>query len=204
MNAYYMDYKDQLVLTGEINDVGAYNRTNVSKSYRTGIEVEFATRILKQLTWNANVTYSKNKTEEFTEYIDDYDIGVQIATVHNNKDIAFSPSIIAGSELVFVPVKNFSIAFITKYVGVQYLDNTSNLSRSIDAYLVNDMRLSYSIKSKLFKEIAFTAMVNNLFIESYVSNGYTFSYKYGGFNTTENYYYPQAGRYYLGGVTIKF
>ena len=204
VNAYYMDYKDQLVLTGEINDVGAYNRANVSKSYRTGIELEFAARIIKQLTWNANVAYSKNKIEEFTEYIDDYDNGIQIATVHQNKDIAFSPSIIAGSEMVFVPFKNFSIAFLTKYVGVQYLDNTSDLSRSIDAYLVNDMRLAYSIKSKLFKEIALTAMVNNLFSESYVSNGYTFSYKYGGFATTESYYYPQASRYYLGGVTIKF
>lgn len=204
MNVYYMDYKNQLVLTGEINDVGAYNRTNVSKSYRTGIELEFAARILKQLTWNANVTYSKNKIEEFTEYNDDYDIGGQIATVHQNKDIAFSPSLIAGSELVFVPFKNLSIAFLTKYVGVQYLDNTSDLSRSIDAYLVNDLRLSYSIKSKLFKEIALTAMVNNLLSESYVSNGYTFSYKYGGFTTTENYYYPQAGSYYLGGMTIKF
>ena len=106
--------------------------------------------------------------------------------------------------MVFVPVKNFSLAFLTKYVGIQYLDNTSDATRSLDPYLVNDVRLSYSIKSKLFKEIALTAMVNNLFSESYASNGYTFSYKYGGFATTESYYYPQASRYYLGGVTIKF
>ncbi|MCW3072666.1 MAG: TonB-dependent receptor [Bacteroidetes bacterium] len=204
LNAYYMDYKNQLVLTGEINDVGAYNRTNVAKSYREGIEAELGVKILKSLSWTANITLSKNKIKDFKEYIDNYDSTAQSVIVYKESDIAFSPSVIAGSTITFEPVKNLRFSFISKYVGRQYLDNTSNEERRLDAFFVNDLRINYSIKTKLIPEIGFTLAINNLFGEQYESNGYTWGYIAGGKHTVENFYFPQAGTNYLAGFTLKF
>lgn len=204
LNLYYMDYKNQLVLTGEINDVGAYNRTNVAKSYREGIEAELGIKLLKSLTWNANITFSKNKIKGFKEYIDNYDSTAQSVIVYNESDIAFSPNIIAGSVLCFEPVKNLKFSFISKYVGKQYLDNTSNEERRLDAFFVNDLRINYSFKTKLIPEIGFALTLNNLFGEQYESNGYTWGYIAGGKHIVENFYYPQAGINYLAGLTLKF
>jgi iron complex outermembrane receptor protein len=204
LNAYYMDYKNQLVLTGEINDVGAYNRTNVAKSFREGIEAELGIQLLKWLSWNANITVSKNKIKDFKEYIDNYDSTAQSVIIYKESDIAFSPSIIAASTLTFEPVKNLKFSFISKYVGKQYLDNTSNEERRLDAFFVNDLRINYSIHTKYISEIGFTLAINNLFGEEYESNGYTWGYIAGGKHTVENFYFPQAGRNYLAGITLKF
>jgi iron complex outermembrane receptor protein len=204
LNAYYMMYKNQLVLTGEINDVGAYNRSNVDDSYRAGIEAEFGWKIFEQLEWAGNVTLSRNKIKNFVEYIDDYDTYTQIAKEYAETDIAFSPNIVASSIISFSPVKSMEMSLFTKYVGKQYLDNTSNDSRKIDPYLTNDLRASYSIKLKKMREIGITFIANNIFNELYESNGYTFSYIYGGEFITENYYYPQAEFNWLAGVSLKF
>ncbi|MCW3103637.1 MAG: TonB-dependent receptor [Bacteroidetes bacterium] len=204
LNAYYMDYRNQLVLTGEINDVGAYNRTNVARSYREGIEAEFGLKILKSLSWNANITLSKNKIKNFKEFIDNYDSTAQSVIIYKESDIAFSPSVIAGSTITFEPVKNLKFSFISKYVGKQYLDNTSNEERRLDAFFVNDLRINYSVKTKFIPEIGFTLAVNNLFGEQYESNGYTWGYIAGGKHTVENFYFPQAGTNYLAGLTLKF
>ena len=204
LNFYYMEYRNQLVLTGEINDVGAYNRANVDNSYRAGMEAELGIKILKNLTWNANLTLSKNKILNFEEFVDNYDSTAQRINNYPETDIAFSPSVIAGSTFTYEPIQHLKISFISKYVSDQYLDNTSNKTRKLDAFFVNDIRINYTIKTKHIREIGFTFALNNLFSERYESNGYTYGYIYGGMHTVENFYYPQAGLNFMGGLSLKF
>ncbi|MES2590286.1 MAG: TonB-dependent receptor [Bacteroidota bacterium] len=204
LNVYSMNYKNQLVLTGEINDVGAYNRANVAKSYRQGVEAIFGVRIVKSLNWNMNATFSQNKIENYEEFVDDYDNGGQQKNTYSKTDIAFSPNVIAGSTLTFEPVKNLKFSFISKYVGAQFLDNTSTATRKLDAFFVNDLRINYSFKTKYIREIGIIVAVNNLFSEKYESNGYTWGYIYGGQRIAENFYYPQAGVNYMAGLSFKF
>ncbi len=208
LNYYAMKYNNQLVLTGQVNDVGAYTRTNVPNSYRQGLEAELGIKIFKQLTWNVNATYSENKVEQFNEFMDEYDevynyIG-QRQNTYAKTDIAFSPDLIAGSTLVLEPVRNLKFSFISKYVGKQFLDNTSDEARKLNAYFVNDFRINYTVKTRLLREIGFTLSVNNLFSEKYESNGYTYSYVYAGKPITENFYFPQAGLNFMSGITLKF
>jgi iron complex outermembrane receptor protein len=202
-NLYSMIYKDQLVLTGKINDVGAYTRSNVADSYRNGLELDVAAKISNKLTWGITAALSQNKVKNFTEYIDDYDKGGQVINNYSKTNLAFSPAFVGGSTLAFKPFKKVEIAFISKYVGKQYLDNTSNEARKLNAFFVNNIRLSYDLKVKGVKNIGFGLLVNNIFNELYVSNGYTYSYISGG-PVTENYYYPQAETNFLASVNLKF
>lgn len=218
VNFYYMDYNDQLVLTGELDDVGNGVRQNVSKSYRAGIEILAAYKISKQFRIDANATFSKNKIKNFDYLVYDtqYDSNtydevsyLPVITQYKNTDIAFSPETIVGSCLTFSPIENLDFGFISKYVGKQYLDNTSTNSRSMKAYFVNNLSVSYKLKPKWIKEIDFNLLVNNIFDEKYVSNGYTYSYYYRPQGSTddaitENFYYPQAGINFLTGLTLKF
>ncbi|MGG7665866.1 TonB-dependent receptor [Dyadobacter sp. BHUBP1] len=203
-NYYLMSYKNQLVLTGQINDVGGSVRVNVPKSYRTGIELEGAVVFNNHLKWNANATFSQNKIKNFTEYIVDYDNGGYKTVDHGKSDISFSPNVIAGSQFTYSLRKNLELALLTKYVGKQYLDNTSTETRKLDAYLTNDIRLSWTIKPSWANEIGFNLLVNNVLDEQYESNGYTYGYMYGGALTQENFYFPQAGRNFLIGVNFRF
>ena len=209
VNYYYMHYNDQLVLTGEINDVGAYTRTNVDKSYRTGIELEGAIRVLRNLTWQANLTLGKSGILKFHEFADslssDYDWQDNvIINTYDDTPIAFSPEIIGSSVLTFEIFKSLSVSFISKYVGDQFLDNTANENRKLDAYLINDFRINFSRKLWKFNKIEAGFVIYNLFDEMYSSNGYTYSYFVGPDLITENFYYPQAGRNFMGSVTFKF
>ena len=209
VNYYLMNYKDQLILTGQINDVGAYNRANVAKSYRTGIEFEAGYLISKKVSLTGNITLSKNKINEFNEYVDNYDNydanGNMIQTVitHKNTDIAFSPSTIAAIGIMYEPIKNLDVTLQSKYVGKQYLDNTSNETKKLNSYYTSNLSINYTIKTWGFKEIKIGALVNNIFNYLYENNGYTFGYISGGKRITENYYYPQAGRNFLIRVTLK-
>lgn len=203
-NYYLMSYKNQLVLTGQINDVGGSVRVNVPKSYRTGIELEGAVVFNNHLKWNANATFSQNKIKNFTEYIVDYDNGGYKTVDHGKSDISFSPNVIVGSQFTYTLRKNLELALLTKYVGKQYLDNTSTETRKLDAYLTNDIRLSWTIKPSWANEIAFNLLVNNVLDEKYESNGYTYGYIAGGALTQENFYFPQAGRNFLIGVNFRF
>ncbi len=203
LNVYSMIYKNQLVLTGALNDIGSPIRQNVANSYRRGIEINGGLAILKNLKWQANATFSENKIEKYTDFISDYSDNSIIENKLENSDISFSPNLIVGSELTYEPIKNLSIAFISKYVSDQYLDNTSSDNKKLNAYLVHHGRLNYSIKNVLFKEINLSLLVNNLFDLKYSSNGYTYSYAYGNV-ITENFYYPQAGRNFLAGLSLKF
>lgn len=201
-NYYLMNYKDQLILTGEVNDVGAYIRDNVSKSYRMGIELEAGAMLGKKVSLSGNVTVSQNKIPSFTEYIDDYDNGGQIEIVHTNADLAFSPNIISSLAISYEPIKKLFFTFTSKYVGKQYLDNTSNDNRKLDAYFVSHLRADYAFKTKVFKEIKFGVAVNNIFNQLYANNGYTYGWYAGGAYARENFMYPQAGINFLGRLTL--
>jgi iron complex outermembrane receptor protein len=205
-NYYYMCYKDQLVLTGEINDVGGPIMVNVDKSFRTGIEFQLGVQIANNFQWNGNTTLSINKIKDFTEYIDDWDTWPteQIANDLGTTDIAFSPNMVANSQFVYSPGENFSIAFISSYVGKQYIDNTSNDDRVLDAYFVNNLKADYKFKTNLFEEITLHFMANNLFNHTYESNAWVYSYVYGGERYKMDGYYPQAGTQFMFGVDFKF
>lgn len=203
-NLYYMHYKDQLVLTGKINDVGAYTRTNIPTSYRAGIELQGQVRVTNWMNLGANLSLSENKIRNFTEYIDDYDNGGQQTKFYRKTDISFSPSAIGGASVTFIPVKNTEINLISKYVGRQYLDNTAQQSRSLDPYYLQDIRVSYLWKCKWVKEANIILQLNNVFNKKYEPNGYSFSYIYGGSLTTENFYYPMAGFNWMLGVNLRF
>jgi iron complex outermembrane receptor protein len=203
-NLYYMDYKNQLILTGEINDVGAYIRQNVPDSYRAGIELQAGIQLLENLEWSGNATFSRNKIEEYTYYLDNYDTGSQQSTTYSDTDIAFSPGFVGNSTLRF-NYEGFAASLNTKYVSKQYLDNTQTESRTLDPYLVNDLRLSYNWNTTpLLNTLEATLKVNNIFDEMYESNGYTYGYIAGGERQFFNYYYPQAGRNIMLQLSFNF
>lgn len=208
MNAYYMRYNNQLVLTGKVNDVGNYTRNNIKESSRSGIEFIAAYQPTKNVTIDGNLTMSMNKLAHFTEYTDSYDANYeyigQSMIEFKNTDIAFSPSVIAMGSVSWSPIKNLELRVIVKHVGKQYLDNTENASRSISAYSTVDTRIGYSIKNILFKEIRFDITLNNILDGLYESNGYTWGYYVDGSRTQENFYYPQAPFNVLGQMTVKF
>jgi iron complex outermembrane receptor protein len=204
---YYMRYKDQLVLTGMINDVGAYTRINVPNSYRMGIELQGGYVFADWLNVVANLTFSRNKIKAFTEYLDDYDanwewIGQHTVT-HQKTDIAFSPSVIGGATINILPVKNIELSFLSKYAGDQYLDNTQNEARKLNAFYTQDARAILTLKNKIFNEWNIIGQVNNVFDKKYEPNGYTYSYVLDGAITADNYYFPMAGTNFMIGVNIK-
>jgi iron complex outermembrane recepter protein len=188
-NYYLMNYTNQLVLTGQLNNVGSPIRANVGKSFRTGVELTGTIRVTGKLTWNVNVTKSVNKNIDYA--YDESDV-----TVKKNTDITLSPKWIAGSQLNWNAFKNFQATLMTKYVGKQFLDNTQSESKTLKDYMINDLRLSYSIHPKGIKEIGLGFLLNNMFDVTYSSNGYVYD------NT--GYYYPQAGRNFLAMLTLKF
>jgi iron complex outermembrane receptor protein len=202
-NFYYMNYKNQLVLTGQVNGVGEAIRVNVPKSYRAGLELSATVKLAEKWNLAANTTFSQNKIKNFTETVVNYDGDADKLNKFTKTDISFSPNLIAGGKLSFVPTKNVELAWLTKYVSKQFMDNTSDNNRSLDAFFVNDIRVSYSIKPKFVKELTFSLLVNNIFNHLYESNGYTYSYIYDKQVTTENFYYPQAGTNFLLAVKIR-
>jgi iron complex outermembrane receptor protein len=207
-NVYFMNYRNQLLLTGEINDVGAYIHSNVAKSYRLGVEVYGSYRLDNKLKLNGGITLSRNKIAQFNEYIDTYldtlPYYTQQVITHANSEMSFSPNITGNIGLDWMPIENLNIVWMTKLVGRQYLDNTGNINRSIDPFNFSNIQFNYSIFNKFCKEIQFGLMMNNALNQLYSNNGYTFSYAYSGQTTTENFYYPQAGRNFMVRVLLKF
>ena len=189
-NYYLMNYTNQLVLTGSLDNVGNPTRANVGKSYRTGVELSGVVRLNEKLIWNANATWSVNKNKGFV---------VDEANLYNKKNtsIILSPNWIAGSQLTWSAFHNFKTTLLTKYVGQQYLDNTETQSLMLEDYLINDVRFNYAFTPKGMKAIELSFLVNNLFDIKYSSNGATYG-------DGVPYYYPQAGRNYLAMVAIKF
>jgi iron complex outermembrane receptor protein len=201
---YYMNYKNQLVLNGNLNDVGAPLRINVPESYRLGWDSDIQIVLSSRWSFAANYTLSKNRIIGYSEVLYDYTNGFDIVTIPlGNTPISYSPSNIASGEVVFHPVKNISIAWISKYVSEQFLDNSGNSNRKLPAFHVHNTRLSYESKSDWCQHIRFTVLVNNILNRKYANNGYTYSYIYDEL-ITENFVFPQAGIHGFAGFEIRF
>lgn len=200
---YYMYYLNQLVLTGQINDVGAYTRTNVPHSYRLGIELQGGAVLDKWINVAGNFSVSRNKVSSFIEYIDNYDNGGQNEVAHKNTNISFSPSVVAGATINLLPIQNLEFSLLSKYVGKQFMDNSQSENRKLNAFFVQDIRANLTLKKVLFSEIHIIGQVNNLFNRKYEPNGYTYNYIYNNTLTTENGYYPMAGTNYMFGVNLR-
>ncbi len=219
VNLYHMKYENQLVLTGQINDVGAYRRANIDESYRKGIELEATYKLSDKMNWAGNMTLSENKIISHTEYVDNWDTWGQEKIDYENTDLAFSPTAIWASIFNYKVDKNISLDFISKYVGEQFIDNTSSDDRKLDDYLVNNLRLAYEWDSKIFKTAKLTLQVNNLLDNEYVSNAWVYRFVSDGYDPREydHYvnadsergynmaaYFPEATRNYLLGLTLGF
>ena len=186
-NIYYMAYKDQLILTGNLDNVGNPIRSNSEKSYRLGLEVDASLQLSKQFVIRPNVTISQNKNVELNV------AGTKVGT----KDIAYSPSIIAGNMVVYKPLERLQITWLSKFVGEQFLNNIESSGAKLEDYFVTDFNIAYQIKPKtIFKSIVLNGLVNNILDKRYVSNGYMYD--------VTPYYYPQAGINFLVGMTLKF
>lgn len=204
-NIYYMKYKDQLVLTGALNDVGAPIRANVGDSYRLGLELDGQIQLSKKINLQANIAVSTNKNNN---YITSYN--GEIVNL-GNTNIAFSPNFVAGSILNYQPIKHLDINFLSKYVGDQYMANIDRKNSKLDAYFVSDFNVNYKIVfKKILNSIELKLLVNNLFNTKYVSNGYYYTYDDTWSNPGETItldgagYYPQATTNFLVGATINF
>lgn len=210
VNGYWMDYQDQLVLTGEINDVGAALRTNVPSSYRAGVELLWAAQMTRVVTWRGNVSFSRNKVRDFTEYVDDWDNGGQVANALGESDLAFSPAVVASSDLGVrfwnKPGRGHAdVALVTKYVGSQFLDNSGSTDRMLDPFLVNDVRMNLSLISlRCARSIDLNLTVRNLFSELYENNGWAYSFISEGERGAFVGLYPQAPLNVLGGISFRF
>lgn len=203
VNSYLMNYNNQLVLTGQINDVGAFTRINIPKSYRIGIEMEAGFKINKYASFTTNLALSSNKVKDFSEFIYDEN-GIAVINNYKNSTIAFSPSVVGFASLDIQATKKLAISLPLKYVSRQYLDNTENKSRSLESFFNQDIVARYVLNCKKLKGFDLFAKVNNAFNAKYAANGYTFSYIFAGDQTTENYYFPMSTRFYTVGLNLSF
>jgi len=219
-NFYFMNYENQLVMTGKMNDVGGRTHVNVTESFRKGIELEGIYKLTTKLTWAANMTLSENKiVTPFIEDVDNWDTWGVDQVTHENTNLAFSPNIIWTSQLNYQFDKNTSIDLISKYVGEQFIDNTSSEDRMLNDYLVNHLRLTYDWESKIFKTAKVSLQINNLFNNEYISNAWIYRFTsdnwdprgsdhYVNADSERGYnmagYFPQATRNYLLGLTLGF
>lgn len=191
-NAYFMDYHNQLVLTGELDPEGRTLRKNSGESYRLGIELDASWRLWPTLSWNPNISLSQNKNRSF--------IAEENGTLINygTTDISFSPSIVAGNSIRFIPLDRLKLIVLSKYVGQQYMSNTEAQGSKLASYFVHDFNVQYSLNESIFfKKVVFKGLINNLLNKKYSSNG-SYSPAYGP------YYYPQAGINFLLGMNLYF
>jgi iron complex outermembrane receptor protein len=203
-NAYYMNYKDQLVLTGELNDVGDAMMTNVDKSFRAGLELVASYRPCRFFLWRINGSYSVNKINNYINYIIDYDTYTYIEENLGTTNISFSPNLVAGNEFVFTPFRNFDISWQNKFIGKQYLDNTSNEDFILKPYILGSLQFNYGFEIGKMPKIGLFLSINNLYNQKYESNGALYQYISEGKRYYEDYYNPQAGINFMTGISIKF
>ena len=205
INSYYMQYNEQLILTGALDDVGAPVRTNSGDSYRLGLEIEAAFSLSDAFIIQPVLTLSSNKNKQTYSQVDG------VLKDFGTTNISFSPEVVASNAFIYSPLKNFSLSFLTKYVGDQYMGNTDTDTSKLKEYFVNDLNITYEWNPKsVFSTVVVSALVNNIFDKEYVSNGYYYTYDDdwsvpGQLTTIEGAgYYPQATRNFLVGVTLKF
>ncbi|WP_028122144.1 TonB-dependent receptor [Epilithonimonas tenax] len=185
VNAYYMYYENQLVLSGRINNIGEFIRQNVDRSYRLGVEIAANSKISDKIQFGANLSLSQNKIKEINAAQNEED------TVLKNTDISFSPNMIANANVLYTPFKNFNLGITAQYVGKQYLDNLETADNRLKDYLVPDFHMSY--KLPLAKnEVVLRFLLNNFTDVKYVNNGFS-----------GPYYFSQAGINFMFGVSMK-
>lgn len=208
-NFYGMFYKDQLIPTGAINDVGSAIRQNVDKSYRAGLELDAAWNISRHFTWRATAAFSENKINNFTEYVavynDDWETLDPKEIVYDKTTIAMSASTIVSNEFAYKPISNLEFNLQTKYVSRMYLDNTESKERSIDPFTSTNFNTRYSFSALGLKKIDLFLQVNNIFNEKYATGGYT----WGSMDSRDNrsyynFYTPQATANYMLGMNVRF
>lgn len=209
-NIYYMDYDNQLVLTGAIDNVGQPVRATSGSSYRLGLEIDADITISEQFSIRPNAAFSSNKNRDFYLIRDGNSVPIPLG----NTDISFSPNIVLGNILTFKPEENFQISFLSKFVGKQFMSNFSSAITEndvLDSFFTSDLNVVYQIEpNKIFKSITLTALVNNIFNKEYVDRGYYYTFddtwSTPGITTTLDGagYYPQATRNFLIGATLRF
>lgn len=219
LNFYYMDYDNQLIKTGEINDVGYFTSKNVKNSFRKGVEIESSYILNNKLSLSGNLTISENKLDTLVQYVDNWDTGDQNQVVHENTDLAFSPNLTWAANINYKYNKNTNFLLNTKYVGNQYIDNTSSEKRMLESYMISNFQIDYHIKSSIFTKAKISFLVNNLFDIEYVNNAWIYRYisdssdprEYDDYTTQGDGniydkagYFPQATRNYLLGLTLGF
>jgi iron complex outermembrane receptor protein len=204
-NAFYMDYRNQLVLTGAIDDVGAPIRATSGKSYRLGLEIDAVVSISEKISVQPNVALSSNKNVDFIFQEDGELVNL------GNTNLSYSPEIVAGNAFVYRPMQNLEISLLSKFVGEQFLGNIDSELSRLDSYFINDVNVVYEIKGVPFvKSIYLSALVNNIFNVEYVSNGFFFTFdddfsEPGVITTVEGAgFYPQATTNFLLGATVRF
>ena len=159
--------------------------SNVNSSYRTGIELVAGILPIEKVRWDLNITLSRNRIREYVDYVDDWDNWPDQASKNlGETDLSFSPSVISGSNLRYEPLDGLSVSLLTKFVGKQYIDNTSSADRMLDAYSVSNISLGYTLMTKIIKSIDFKFLVNNVFNEEYETNAWVYRYQYGGTKIT--------------------
>ncbi len=225
VNTFFMDYRDQLVLDGRINDVGAYIRTNVPRSYRAGVEVEGTWLLSRRFRWSLSAAISQNKVREFVEFRDNWDTGEQESVVFRNTDLAFSPPAVGRTELtwaVWQPANRgyrLDLSLAGKYVGRQFLDNTSNPNTVLPAYFFSDLRVNLDVERFVGQRVSLVAAVNNLFDARFVANGWVYRYISDGYDARPDDpytryegngvyhqagFFPQAGRNIMATLVVAF
>ena len=219
LNFYYMNYDNQLIKTGEINDVGYFTSKNVKNSFRKGVEIESSYILNNKLSLSGNLTISENKLDTLIQYVDNWDTGEQNQVVHENTDLAFSPNLTWAANINYKYNKNTNFILNTKYVGDQYIDNTSSEKRMLESYMISNFQIDYHFKSSIFTKAKISFLVNNLFDIKYVNNAWIYRYisdssdprEYDDYTTQGDGniydmagYFPQATRNYLLGLTLGF
>src|SRR5690606_37750012 len=220
---YSMQYKDQLILTGRLNDVGEYTRVNVDESYRMGVEGIFRVQPTNRLDLELQATLSRNKITSFDEYIDNWSTGEQEVIAYRNADIAFSPSVLinlnGGYSVISSEKQKLSVTLGSRYVGKQFADNTGREAAALDAYWVSDMGLHWSLFGKRVKELRIAVFMRNVLDSRYSSNAWTYRFRSPDYNPVPDDpyavsegsgiyslkgYFPQAGRnlYIQAGITF--
>jgi iron complex outermembrane receptor protein len=207
-NYFYMDYRNQLVATGQLNDVGTALRTNVARSYRRGVELSAFVSANDKISLSSTLTLSQNRILNYRDYTYTYDTAFVVSTeisAPRTSTISYSPSIISAHTLEGQPLKGLRVALLLKTVSRQYLDNSQNDYRSINPYQTLDFRLRYALHPRFMKEIELGLLVNNVLNRKYVANGYTYTYQgASGNQETFNWFFPQATRNFLVSVGLKF
>lgn len=202
---YGMYYKNQLVLTGEINDVGAAIMDNVENSYRMGAELAVAYNPVKFFTWRINGNFSRNRILNYVNFVDNWDDGSQEEEFLGNTPISFSPNVVLANDFTFTPIKRLELSLITKFVSRQYLDNSGNETYCLKPYTYTNLRISYTfLFARFAQELELFVQANNLFNAQYESNGWIYSYYYGNSRFADAAFYPQAGINFLGGIRLRF